>query len=86
MRKNDNEKNEIFFRSSDRFVRVDGQWWFTTRDGDQGPFATRENAVLALKRYVDGVEMLNKHQAKVSAGREEAARGDPTIWARQIDS
>ena len=44
MRKTDKESNASYFRSPDRFIRVNEEWWFTTREGDQGPFASKEAA------------------------------------------
>lgn len=39
---------------SDRFFLVAGQWYFTTREGeDFGPFGSREDAEKRLARYLD---------------------------------
>ena len=84
MRKED-EKEKIYFRSDDRFVRVDDQWWFTTRDGDQGPYASREAAERALRLYIDGVQTFTMHQEKLTTVRESTRRGDPTIWNKLND-
>ncbi len=40
------------FRSS-RFFNVEGGWYFTTReDGDHGPFASRDEAEIALGEWL----------------------------------
>lgn len=88
MRKND-EKAARYFRSSDRFVRSDSTWWFTTREGDQGPYHSREEAELALRRYVDAQQMaedLREQREQKQAAQQKRKAPDPTIWQRQIDS
>jgi len=52
MRKDD-QSNATFFRSSDRVFSQNGEWFYQTREGDQGPFVTREAAVADLNRYVN---------------------------------
>ncbi len=79
MRKEDPD-SKIYFRSGDRFFRIENRWWFTTRDGDHGPYATRERAEAALRQFLDGVELLDKHQKRVARDREATRRGDPSIW------
>lgn len=86
MRKGHDSDKDIYFRSSDRFVRVDGKYWFSTRDGDEGPFQTRELAEQALRRYIDTLEMVEKHKEKVAVTRTKTERGDPKIWDQHIDS
>ncbi len=44
------------FRAKDRFFQSDGDWYYATRDGDRGPFATRVLAEIALTRYLLTVE------------------------------
>ena len=46
------EESETWYRS-DRFFTVDGEWYFTTREGqDVGPFLTRGAAVNGLGVYI----------------------------------
>ena len=45
------------FRAKDRIVRsTDGDWYYATRDGERGPFATRVLAEIDLARYLLTVE------------------------------
>ena len=42
--------------SSDRFYRVDDQYYFSTREGEEvGPFESKEAATTALDQYIDCV-------------------------------
>jgi hypothetical protein len=42
-----------YFRT-DRFFRVSGEWYFTTRENeDFGPFATHQQAENSLARYLE---------------------------------
>jgi len=87
MRKNDKDQSRVnAFRSSERFVRIDNAWWFSTREGDEGPFATRDAARDGLRRYIAAQEMVEKHQQKVEKVREKTNRGDPTVWNTRLDA
>ena len=44
------------FRAKDRFFQSDGDWYYGTREGYRGPFATRVLAEIALARYLLTVE------------------------------
>ena len=88
MRKSDTEK-KIYFRASERIFNVDGQWFFTTREGDEGPFVTRKAAESHMRTYIDTQQLTGKRlqtrEQELKVLREER-RGDPTLWDRQIDS
>ncbi len=46
------EPDKSYFRS-DRFAQVNSSWFFSTReDTMEGPFATRQDAESAVKRYI----------------------------------
>jgi Domain of unknown function (DUF6316) len=52
MKRTSDPKDLNRFRS-DRFFVVDGKWYFTTREGsNEGPFASSEEAVAALRQYL----------------------------------
>ena len=51
-RTTDNEPGRYF--QTERFFRVEGQWYFATREGiDFGPFTIRHDGERALQRYLD---------------------------------
>lgn len=51
MRKTDpNEKTH--FRSGDRIFQANETWWFGTREGDHGPFDSRQAAQDALVQFI----------------------------------
>jgi hypothetical protein len=53
MRKNDpDELKRKFFRSNDRFFHANGQWFFSAREGDIGPFRTRDQARREALAYI----------------------------------
>ena len=53
MRKEDTkESKKSFFRARDRMFKLSEAWYFGTREGDQGPFRTRDRAVREISRYV----------------------------------
>ncbi len=55
MRKSDQDQKP-HFRTGDRVYCQNGQWFFTTREDDHGPYPTREAAELNLSRYVSEME------------------------------
>lgn len=53
MRRTDrNDGSGRYFRSGDRVFSVSGRWFFSAREGEQGPFPSREAAVKEASRYV----------------------------------
>ncbi len=84
-RKDDDQGDKVrYFRTGDRFARVGNQYWFSTREGEEGPFASREAAEKALGAYVASQQFQSSRKA-VPVIEERVVKGDPTIWDRQID-
>ena len=54
MRKSDG-KEKTHFRAKDRVFQINDDWWFATRDGDRGPFASKQLAAEELANYVKEV-------------------------------
>lgn len=53
MRKNDtSDQKKSFFRTLDRFFQANGQWYFSAREGDIGPFRSRPQAVREAEAYI----------------------------------
>ncbi len=53
MRKEDTkDSKKSFFRACDRMFKLSEAWYFGTREGDQGPFRTRDRAIREISRYV----------------------------------
>ena len=53
MRKSDARSlKKKFFRSNDRYFQINGQWYFSAREGDIGPFRSREQARLEARAYI----------------------------------
>ena len=40
-----------YFRSTDRLICQNGDWYFLTREGEQGPYPSREAAREALEFF-----------------------------------
>ena len=84
MRKSDSSETR-HFRSADRVFRVDDAWFVETREGDLGPFPTREEASLRLKRFIGEQESFASAKAKVEKVRSERTSNvDTGIWDKQI--
>lgn len=61
MRRND-QQAKTYFRS-ERLFTMNDQWYFASREGDQGPFPTREAAQAALKQFTSECVALSDFQA-----------------------
>ena len=63
MRRTDpTDTNKWYFRTQERVFSMNGQWYFTAREGDIGPFRTREVALAEVARYVREREDLDSFQ------------------------
>lgn len=70
MRKSDpSDLKKRFFRSNDRFFQINGQWYFSAREGEIGPFRTREQARREAQAYI----------AARMAGEGRAAKPRPRV-------
>jgi hypothetical protein len=77
MRKNDpSGQKKRFFRSDDRFFQANGQWYFAAREGDIGPFRTRDQA----RR--EALAFIRAREASVdvpAAGTKRLSIAEPTV-------
>jgi hypothetical protein len=65
MRKDDTTEKKVF-RTVDRFFQANGHWYFSAREGDIGPFRSRERAREEAQAYI---------RARTEAPAAEPARG-----------
>ena len=89
MRKSDGQKGSAsHFRAADRVMRMNDQWWFTTREGDMGPYNTRDEAEAAVTTYIASQQFVEKQieGPKQKVQPKSEFKGDTKIWDRQIDS
>ncbi len=75
VRRSDTTRNKCF-RYSERLLRHEGRWYFQTREGDRGPFSTREADKLELERYVDTMEYVDANTPSLPS---EVDWGDVTV-------
>lgn len=78
MRKDDrNDVTRKFFRSDDRFFQINGQWYFAAREGDIGPFRTRDQARREAQAYIAARQAC--HAAGPKKPRAAGWRPTPTV-------
>ena len=64
MRRTDSKtSNKRYFRTQERVFSMNGQWYFTAREGDIGPFRSREMALSEVARYARERQDLDSFQA-----------------------
>jgi hypothetical protein len=63
-----------YFRSQTRLFMMNGSWYFSTREGDNGPFGSRQQAVDEVARYIKGRRDLERFQARLVRRKEPDAR------------
>jgi len=69
------EKEKFWYRS-DRLIKIDDQWYFTTRESrDVGPYSTREYAENGLAIFIESVYL---QKTSVNEAILTASQGD---WA-----
>lgn len=63
MRRTDTDQtSRRFFRTQERVFAMNGQWYFTAREGEVGPFRTRERALEEVARYARERQDLERFQ------------------------
>lgn len=81
MRRSEDQKDKTYFRS-ERLFCMNGQWYFSTREGEYGPYGSRDIAERTLKRFVnDKVELDGFQRSRV---RDESGEtvAKPTLAQR----
>lgn len=69
-------EEEKFWYRSDRFIKIDNQWYFTTRENREvGPFESKEAAEHGLSIFI---ECICQHESTVDHAASTATQGD---WA-----
>ena len=64
-RKEDGGSPKTFFQM-ERFVQMNGQWFYTTREGDEkGPFDSREDAEGDLIAYIRHLDQMEEYGVKI---------------------
>lgn len=85
MRNSDEQDKHRFFRAQTRYFRVENAWYYSTREGQEGPFKSREQAEDHLQRFLDLQTLKLNMEEKQAKVEKEPMRGDPSIWDKQID-
>lgn len=66
------EPEKAWYRS-DRFFKVNGEWYFSTREQiDVGPFTSRENACKGLELFIESIQ---HPQSNVTSAAQVAVNG-----------
>jgi hypothetical protein len=68
MRRHGDQKDKTYFRS-ERLFCMNGQWYFCAREGDHGPYPSREAAERALKRFIGDKIELDRFQKSRTPGQ-----------------
>ena len=59
-RSTDKESKVAHFRTADRIMNINGAWWFAAREGDMGPYDTRQDAEKAAAQFIESQILANK--------------------------
>lgn len=53
-------------RSDTRIVEREGAWYFCSREGDMGPYESREEAIAEMETYVMLVDLKEENERPVT--------------------
>ena len=74
-----------YFRSDDRLLMMNGEWYFSTRDGEVGPFKNVHDATREIEQYVKEREDLQQFQASGFLSMDQLGRHEPSRVREQPD-
>ena len=84
MRRTDPENTtRSFFRSKERIFVLNGQWYYTTREGECGPFPGRETALQEVNRFVVEREDLDRF---TKSPERKAKVAKPPVYSWSIEA
>lgn len=72
-RYDDPDTSRCFFRSDERVIHLNGTWYFASREGERGPFTSRNEASTEMQRFVVEVQQLSAFQASRDAAKVKIA-------------
>ena len=86
-KRRDDVDTKTHFRTAERFLKINDQWWFAAREGDQGPFPNRDDAERAAAIYAATQDIVPEEQERLEqeVKAKKKRRGDPSIWDNQPD-
>jgi hypothetical protein len=79
MRRREDHEDKTYFRS-ERVFGMNGQWYFSAREGDCGPFGTPALARAALSRFINEKVELDSFQKS----REQEVRKPKLTLAERL--
>lgn len=74
--------NVAHFRASSRIFRLNGEWYFSSREGEHGPFQSEQDAARELETYVklNSIEKEDDADALEIVEEPELKRTNPKVW------
>ena len=75
-RKEDEQDGTARFRSSSRLFRLNDEWYFSTREGDHGPFRSETLAQKELNRFIKDVKPVEHDYIEI----DQTPRSNPRVW------
>lgn len=76
-RKTDNEDGSSRFRASSRIFSANDEWYFSTREGDHGPFESETTAQKELNRFISEIDPPEPEYIEITV---ERPKNDPKVW------
>ena len=85
MRESDEQQTK-HFRTGSRFFCADGKWFYSTREGEVGPFNSREEAEEGLREFIDTQVLLHGGKVEFDAKPQSKAKRNEadSVWDNQV--
>jgi hypothetical protein len=81
MRKDDS-KEKTYFRAKDRVFHINDGWWYAKREGDRGPWPSKQAAADELTAYIREVRgNVDLHEISIF----DKDPDKPDVWAGRSD-
>ena len=78
-RKTDKD-NVAHFRAGSRIFRLNNEWYFSSREGEHGPYQSEDEAARELEAYVKLASPMKKEDEFDMIEAPELKRADPKVW------
>jgi hypothetical protein len=70
-RQSDRDQNQEFERSQSRTFNRDNYWYFSSREGDMGPYDTEAEAIEDMEAYVGLIDLREENESPVTQDLSE---------------
>jgi hypothetical protein len=78
----DDPRNVTHFRAGSRIFHSNNEWYFSSREGEHGPWRSEQEAARELETYIELTGLNQESKAFKATKQPVQPNADPKVWDR----